>query len=151
MKKLLALTFFFLFSLQSVGLAAVSSSKRSSVPRSSGSITQKAPSTSQTTPDTSSGYKSSAPASSYSEKAPTATTKQPQIQQPQQSTGNGFLRSAAMFGGGMLMGSMLGNMFGFGTNGMFSQIIGLLFNIMVVVMLFKAVRYVWNKFSTNTR
>ena len=140
MKKLLVLTFLFIFALQSVGLAAVSSSKGSSAPRSSGSITQKAPSTS-------SGYKSSAPASSYSEKAPTAATK-PQIQQPQ-STGNGFLRSAAMFGGGMLMGSMLGNMFGFGSNGMFSQIIGLLFNVMIVVLLFKGALYLWNRFRAN--
>ena len=69
MKKLLVLTFLFIFALQSVGLAAVSSSKGSSAPRSSGSNTQKAPSTSQTSPNTSSGYKSSAPASSYSEKA----------------------------------------------------------------------------------
>lgn len=151
MKKLLVLTFLFIFALQSVGLAAVSSSKRSSAPRSSSSITQKAPAASSTTPDTSSGYKSSAPASSYNEKAPAASAKQPQMQQPQQSTGNGFLRSAAMFGGGMLMGSMLGNMFGFGTNGMFSEIIGLLFNLMVVFLLFKAARYVWNKFSTNHR
>ncbi|MHC1714761.1 MAG: hypothetical protein AB9858_04075 [Acidaminococcaceae bacterium] len=140
MKKLLVLTFLFIFALQSVGLAAVSSSKGSSAPRSSGSITQKAPSTS-------SGYKSSAPASSYSEKAPTAATK-PQLQQPQ-STGNGFLRSAAMFGGGMLMGSMLGNMFGFGSNGMFSQIIGLLFNVMIVVLLFKGALYLWNRFRAN--
>ena len=103
MKKLLVLTFLFIFALQSVGLAAVSSSKGSSAPRSSGSITQKAPSTSQTSPNTSSGYKSSAPASSYSEKAPTAATK-PQLQQPQ-STGNGFLRSAAMFGGGSVVWS----------------------------------------------
>lgn len=147
MKKLLVLTFLFIFALQSVGLAAVSSSKGSSAPRSSGSITQKAPSTSQTSPNTSSGYKSSAPASSYSEKAPTAATK-PQLQQPQ-STGNGFLRSAAMFGGGMLMGSMLGNMFGFGSNGMFSQIIGLLFNVMIIVLLFKGALYLWNRFRAN--
>lgn len=149
MKKLLALTFLFIFVLQSVGFAAISSSKRSSVPRSSSSITQKAPSTSQKTPDTSSGYKSSAPASSYSEKAPSTATKQPQMQQPQQSTGNGFLRSAAMFGGGMLMGSMLGNMFGFGTNGMFSQIIGLLFNVMMIALLFKGALYIWNRFRAN--
>ena len=151
MRKLLVLTFLCIFALQSVALAAVSSSKGSSAPRSSGSITQKAPSTSQTAPNTSSGYKSSAPASSYSEKAPAAATKQPQMQQPQQSTGNGFLRSAAMFGGGMLMGSMLGNMFGFGTNGMFSQIVGLLFNVMMIALLFKGALYVWNIFSTNNR
>ena len=147
MKKLLVFTFLFIFALQSVGLAAVSSSKGSSAPRTSTSFTQKAPSTSQTTPNTSSGYKSSAPASSYSEKAPTAATKQ-QLQQTQ-STGNGFLRSAAMFGGGMLMGSMLGNMFGFGSNNMFSEILGLLFNVMIVVLLFKAALYIWNRFRAN--
>ena len=145
MKKLLVLTFLFIFAMQSVGLAAISSSK--GAPRTSTSVTQKAPSTSQTSPNTSSGYKSSAPASSYSEKAPTAATKQ----QPQQttSTGNGFLRSAAMFGGGMLMGSMLGNMFGFGSHGMFSEIMGLLFDLMIIALLFKAARYVWNRFSSN--
>jgi predicted lipid-binding transport protein (Tim44 family) len=149
MKKLLVLTFLFIFALQSVSLAAVSSSKGSSAPRSSTSITQKAPSTSQTSPNTSSGYKSSAPASSYSDKAPNAATTAKQQVQQQQSTGNSFLRSAAMFGGGMLMGSMLGNMFGFGSNGMFSEILGLLFNVLIVVLLFKAALYIWNRFRAN--
>ena len=54
-----------------------------------------------------------------------------------------------MFGGGMLMGSMLGNMFGFGSNGMFSEILGLLFNVMIVVLLFKAALYIWNRFRAN--
>ncbi len=147
MKKLLVLTFLFIFAIQSVGLAAISSSK--GAPRTSTSVTQKAPSTSQTSPNTSSGYKSSAPASSYSDKAPNAAATAKQQVQQQQSTGSSFLRSAAMFGGGMLMGSMLGNMFGFGSHGMFSEIMGLLFDLMIIALLFKAARYVWNRFSSN--
>ena len=105
MKKLLVFAFLFMFAFQSMSLAAVSGSKgATSAPR--------APRVSQPTPSPTApsqaapGYKPSAPANSYNDKAP-APTARPQQPQAPQSTGNSFLRTAAMIGGGMLLGSML--------------------------------------------
>ncbi|MBP1763293.1 MAG: hypothetical protein H6Q65_351 [Firmicutes bacterium] len=149
MKKLLVVTFMLIFAFQSVGLAAVSGSKRSSAPKSSPSISQPSTGSSSTSTSTTSGYKPSAPASSYSDKAPAAATKTQQ--QAQQSTGSSFLRNAGMFGGGMLLGSMLGSMFGFGSSGMFASIMGMLFNVMAIGLLFMAGRYLWNRFQESRR
>jgi len=148
MKKILLLTFMVIFALQSVGLAAVSGSRSSSAPKSSPSISQPSTSSSSST-STTSGYKPSAPASSYSDKAPAAATKTQQ--QAQQSTGSSFLRNAGLFGGGMLLGSMLGGMFGFGSSGMFASIMGMLFNVMAIGLLFMAGRYLWNRFQESRR
>lgn len=154
MKKLLLFTFLFLFALQSMAFAAVSGSKGSSAPRPSApSVSQ--PSTpsapapaAPSSPSTAPGYKPSAPASSYSDKAPAAAAK-PQQPAQQQSTGSSFLRNAAMIGGGMLLGSMLGNMFGFGANGMFAEIIGVLFNLMLVFLVVFGIRYAWNRYRAS--
>lgn len=147
MKKLLLLTFLFMFAFQSLSFAAASSSRGVSAPKSAPRVSQPAP-TAPASSGTTSGYKPSAPATSYSDKAPAAAVKPSQpMQQP--STGNSFLRSAAMIGGGMLLGSMLGNMFGFGSSGIFAQVIGLLFNVMIIVLLFMAGRYAWNRFRTS--
>lgn len=140
MKKLLILTFLFAFAFNAVGFAAVSGGKpKMSAP--------KAPSTQQAAPSTNSGYKPSAPANSYNEKAPAAAAKpaQPNVQQP---SSGGFLRNMALLGGGMMLGSMLGNMFGFG-GGMFAEILGLLFNVMLFAGVFMAGRFLWNKYKKS--
>jgi hypothetical protein len=152
LKKLLLFTVLFMFAFQSLSFAAASSSRGVSAPKSAPRVSQPAPTapapTAPASSGTTSGYKPSAPATSYSDKAPATAVKPSQpMQQP--STGSSFLRSAAMIGGGMLLGSMLGNMFGFGSSGMFAQVIGLLFNIMLVVLLFMAGRYAWNRFRTS--
>jgi predicted lipid-binding transport protein (Tim44 family) len=143
MKKLFILTFLFAFAFNAIGFAAVSSSK----PKMS-SPAPKAPSTQQAAPSTDSGYKPSAPSSSYSEKAPAAAAKsaQPNVQQP---SSGGFMRNIALLGGGMMLGSMLGNMFGFGNSGMFAEIIGLLFNVMLFVGVFMAGRFLWDKYKKS--
>ncbi|MHC1761400.1 MAG: hypothetical protein AB9917_18170 [Negativicutes bacterium] len=147
MRKLLLFTFLLLLAFQSVSFAAASSS-RGAPARSAPRVSQPAPAAAPAASGTTSGYKPSAPANSYSDKAP-ATAVKPQQPAQQPSTGNSFLRSAAMFGGGMLLGSMLGNMFGFGSSGMFSQMIGLLFNVLLIGLIFMAGRYVWNRFRAS--
>jgi predicted lipid-binding transport protein (Tim44 family) len=138
MKKLLLLTFLLMFACQSMSFAAISGSKGVSAPRS-------APSTSlQPAANSSSSYKPSAPAASYSNTAPTAA-------QSQQSTGSSFLRNAGLFGGGMLLGSLFGGMFGAGSSGMFSQIIGMFFNALAIALLFMAARYGWNRFQESRK
>ncbi|WP_371371672.1 hypothetical protein [Sporomusa aerivorans] len=150
MKKLLLLTFMLMFAFNTVSFAAVSGSKsKMSAPSSK-------PPTTQTTPakDTSSEYKPSAPAQSYSDKAPAAAAKpnSQTMQQPaQQSNTGGFLRNAGLFGGGMLLGSMLGGMFGFGNAGMFANIMGMLFNVLILAGIFMAGRFLWDKFKNRDK
>jgi predicted lipid-binding transport protein (Tim44 family) len=143
MRKLLLLTFLFMFAFQSMSFAAISGSKGASAPKSSPSISQPAPSASPSSPSKTSEYKPSAPANSYSDKAPATAAK------PQQSTGSSFLRNVGLFGGGMLLGSMLGGMFGFGSSGMFSEIIGMLFNAIAIGLIFMAARYAWKRFRES--
>jgi predicted lipid-binding transport protein (Tim44 family) len=148
MKKLLLLTFVFMFAFQSMSFAAIGGSKGVSAPKSSPHTTQSAPSTSPTSPNKTSDYKPSAPANSYSDKAPATAAK---TQQTQQSTGSSFLRNAGLFGGGMLLGSMLGGMFGLGSSGIFSEIIGMFFNVMIIGLIFMAGRYAWNRFQESRK
>ena len=144
MKKLLLLTFVFMFACNAVSFAAVSGSKsKMSAPKSKPSTTQTSPAQSG-----SSDYKPSAPAQSYSEKAPAAATK-PNAQAATQSNSGGFLRTAGLLGGGMLLGSMLGGMFGFGGSGMFANIIGMLFNVMLLAGVVMAGRFLWTKFKNR--
>lgn len=149
MKRLLVFTFLFVFAFQAIGLAAVGGSKKSFSPAPKPPTTQKAaPST--PAPDTSSGYKPSAPASSYSDKAPAAATKPGQATAPvQQPSSGGFLRNMALLGGGMMLGSMLGSMFGFGAGSFFAEMIGMLFNVILLVGAFMGIRYLWNRFKKS--
>ena len=140
MKKFLLLTFVFVFAVHAVGFAAVGGSKpRMSTPR---------PPTTQKAAPPASNYKPSAPASSYTEKAPAAKAASPQTAQP--ATG-GFMRNFGMFGGGMLLGGLLGNMFGFGHGGMFANMMGILFNIMALAAVFMVGRYIWDKMRNRDR
>lgn len=144
MKKLLTLTFILMFALNATAFAAVSSSKpKSSSPAPKAPTTQTTP---QAAPDQSSGYKPSAPSSSYNEKAPAAKTQsQAAATQTAQPQSGGFMRSLATFGGGMLLGGLLGSMFG--ANSMMADLIGALFNVMLLAGVFMAVRYFWNQYK----
>lgn len=61
------------------------------------------------------------------------------------------LRNIGLFAGGMFLGSMLSHALGglgFGT-GMLGDIFGLIFNIIMLVVLFMIIRWLWNKFRGN--
>ena len=151
MRKLLLLTLIFMFVFQSMSFAAISGSKGAppAPSRPAPSVSAPAPSSPASVPSspgTTSGYKPSAPANSYSDKAPAAAKPQ---QQTQQSNGSSFWRTAGLLGGGMLLGSMLGGMVGFGNSGMFSQIIGMLFSIIPFILIFLVGRYAWNRFQAS--
>jgi len=149
MKKILTLTLVLLFAFSTIGFAAKGGSKvRMPSPSPKPPTTQSAPSQKGV-----SDYKPSAPAQSYGDKAPAAAAK-PNTQagqQAMQQTGGGFLRTAGLLGGGMLLGSMLGGMFGFGSEGMFAMLIGMFFNIIVLVGVFMAARFIWNKFKNKDK
>jgi len=137
MKKLSLLTLLLMFAFNVVCFAAVSGAK----PRMSSPAPK--PPTTQTAPN--SNYKPSAPASSYSEKAPAVKSTTPQTA-PQPATG-GFMRTLGMIGGGMLLGGFLSSMFGFGATGMFANLIGILFNVVLLVGVFLAGRFLWQKYK----
>lgn len=153
MKKILALTLGLMLIFSTVSFAAVSSSrsKAPSRPSTSTSVSSPNSSTKQAAPSSpSSGYKPPAPSSSYSDKAPASQAKpgtQTQ-QQPQQSSG-GFWRSAGLFGGGMLLGSLFGNAFGFNPLGGMGSMLGLLSDILILAVVILGIRYVWNRFRNN--
>ena len=143
MRKVLLLTFALVFALNATVFAAASSSKpRTSSPAPRPSTSQPAPA--QTAP----GYTPSAPASGYSTQAPASKLPPTAAQQP--STG-GFMRNFGMFGGGMLLGSMLGGLFGFGQAGMFANVMGMIFNVLLLAGAFIGIRYIWNRVRQNNR
>lgn len=148
MKRLLLLTFVFMFAFNAVSFAAIGGSKARRAPSMKPPTTQSAPAK-----NNSSDYKPSAPAQSYNEKAPAAAAKPNSQTMPgqQATTGGGFLRTAGLLGGGMLLGSMLGGMFGFGESGMFASIMGMLFNVILLAAVFMAGRYLWNKFKNRDK
>jgi len=162
MKKIMALALMLMMFLSTVGFAAISSSGSKSSPAPSSSSSSKpstpapAPSTSKTAP-TGGEYKPSAPASSYSDKAPAkqpAPGVQPNTQPPQQPSGNSFWRNASLFGGGMLAGSMLGHLFGSSGNSMGGggfSLFGMIINLLIIGGIIQGVRYLWNKYQNNNR
>jgi len=148
MRKIMALTLMLMMLVGTVCYAAVSSSgsKSSSSPKSSTSV----PSSSKTAAPSGS-YQPTAPANSYSNTAPAKqTTPGVSNTQPQSSSG-GFWRSASMFGGGMLAGSLLGNMFGNNNMGGESSIFGMLLNILMIGGVVMAIRYLWSKYKNKNR
>lgn len=149
MKKIITVTLMLMMLMSTVCLAAVSSSgsKSSGSKPASSSSSVSRPSTSPSS--TSGSYKPTAPANSYSDKAPTKqVTPAAQPQQPQSSTSS-FWRNASLFGGGMLAGSLLGNMFGYGNMGGGASIFGMLINLLMIGAVVMGIRYVWNKYRNR--
>jgi predicted lipid-binding transport protein (Tim44 family) len=141
MKKLLIFTFVFAFAFHSIGFAAIGGSKpRMSAPRPAAPTQQ--------VPKNTSDYKPSAPANSYSEKAPAAKTATPQAAQ-QPNTGSGFMRNLGMIGGGMLLGGMLGSLFG--DSPFLASLFGMLANVLILAGIFLGGRYLWNKLKAKPK
>ena len=105
----------------SVAYAAKGGSFRSSPSRPSAPKTTPKPAA----PKTSNQRPSTQAPSTHQKKPAAAATRQ-------QSGGIGsVLRGIGMFAGGMMLGSLLSSMFGFGAMGGFSTILGILFNILL--------------------
>ncbi len=47
----------------------------------------------------------------------------------------------------MMLGSLLGNMFGFGAGSFFADMIGMLFNVLILAGVFMGGRYLWNRYK----
>ena len=77
-------------------------------------------------------YAPSKDAKSLDKNAPASQNMGRGMTNTSQSTGWGSrLRNIGLFAGGMLLGSMLGSMFGFGGMGMMADVLGLLMNILI--------------------
>lgn len=148
-KKIFAIALVCFFAMYSVSFAAIGGGKaKFSAPR---------PSTSQSAPkaaDTAkNGYKSSAPAKNYSDKAPEANSKANVQQQAGAKAQSGSFMGSAMrniglLAGGMMLGSLLGSMFGMGT-GLFADILGLVANIFIFGAIFMLGSILWSKYKNR--
>lgn len=97
---------------------------------------QPAASTQKDTPNTKE-YAPSKKADQYKETAPAAKSGTNAVSNAaaaaQKSTGWGSaLRTMGMLAGGMMLGSMLGHLFGFGGTGLFADIMGLVVNLAII-------------------
>ena len=91
-------------------------------------------------------YAPSKSAKEYNSTAPSATNSKPSARTAGSGWG-GTLRNIGLLAGGMMLGSMLANMFGFGFGSLMADILGLVANVAILAMLFIAVRWAWRKFS----
>ncbi|MBR1397825.1 MAG: hypothetical protein IJ563_09880 [Selenomonadaceae bacterium] len=67
-------------------------------------------------------------------------------------TGTGFgntLRNIGLFAGGMMLGGLIGSMLGDFGGGLFSDILGLLFNLAIIYAVYRGGRYLWNRLRGN--
>jgi len=97
------------------------------------------------------GGKKYAPSKSAKDLPNKASTSKSNPSAAAASTSTGFgntLRNIGLFAGGMMLGGLLGSMFGF-SGGMFSDILGLLFNIIMIYALYRGGRYLWNKYRAG--
>ena len=146
--KILAILLLCFFSAYTVSHAAVGGKMRMpSAPK----TTQKAPTTKpQPQKD---GYKESAPANSYSDKAPAANANKAQSNtvnnaaKQSSSPFGGAMRSIGLLAGGMMLGSMLGSMFGM--NGFMSDILGLMMNVLIFGAVILLGKTLWDKFKSK--
>ena len=143
-KKIPLLAFLLIFAVSGICSAAKSSSRPASRP--STNVTKSVPATGSTT---TSGYKPSAPANSYTNKAPDAKSATGQTMPP--NTGSSWMRNAGLFGGGMMMGSLLSSMMGYGGYGMMANIMGALFSFLPIILIFMLGRVLWNRYKSKQK
>lgn len=152
LRKIVTMLFLCLFVVQSIGFAAIGGKRGGgfSMPRKSPSVSSPAK-TPGPAAKPQSGYKPSKDAKSLEKDAPAAGAKsnanaaQSRPAAPQTSMMGGMLRNMAIFGGGMLIGSMLANLFGL-HGGFFADLLGILVNVALVVVVVKLAMLLWRKF-----
>ena len=120
-----------------------------------------APAAPKTTPSAGAEHKSvSGNGGSY---APSKSAKDLEKNAPAAKSGTGMMgntaqsgsrfgsmmRNIGLFAGGMFLGSMLSHLFGFGMGGMMADIFGLLANVVMVMAVIFAVRWLFQKLRGN--
>jgi len=106
--------------------------------------------------DTTKQYKPSESAKNYQEKAPSgnpsaaANNAVNSAATQQRSPLGNVMSRIGLFAGGMMLGSLLGNLFGMGT-GWMPDIFGLLINVALFMALFAVGQMLWNKFKNRDK
>ncbi|WP_196593272.1 hypothetical protein [Pectinatus sottacetonis] len=150
LKKIIILMVVCIFAMSSLTFAARGGS-RLSAPRPSISRTTPSFSTQQKKPSDfrTKEYKPSQDAKSINKNAP-ATAKLPLNAARSSSPWGGIMRNIGLFAGGMFLGGLLSHFLGMGSMGMFSDIMGLLFNIILICMVIMVIRMIWYKFKNRS-
>lgn len=92
-------------------------------------------------------YAPSKKADQYKETAPAAKSNTNAATNAQKSTGWGSaMRTMGMLAGGMLLGSMLSHLFGFGGTGLFADIMGLVMNLVIIAAIICLLNFVVRRF-----
>ena len=92
-------------------------------------------------------YTPSKKADQYKENAPAAKSNTNAAANAQKSTGWGSaMRTMGMLAGGMLLGSMLSHLFGFGGAGLFADIMGLVMNLVIIAAIICLLNFVVRRF-----
>lgn len=99
----------------------------------------------KTTPNTGSGSNSQSTLNQNAKtqqqtKANTNTTTQ------SSSRWGGIMRNVGLLAGGMFLGSMLSSLFGFGNMGFMADMLGMLFNIILLLVILSLAVRLWRKF-----
>lgn len=62
----------------------------------------------------------------------------------------GAMRSIGLLAGGMMLGNLLGHLFGFGAGSFMADVLGLLANVAIFVAVFLLARMLWAKFRASS-
>ncbi len=151
LKKIAVIAMMFVFAMSSMAMAAKGGAKMSS-PSAAPSVSSPAKSAAPAAPSASQSkeYKPSQDAKSIDKNAPAAA--KPSTAAPAQSSSpwGGMMRNIGLFAGGMMLGGLLGSMFGMGT-GFMSDILGLLMNVAIFAAAFMLIRMLWSKFRSGKK
>ncbi|MGL5271060.1 MAG: hypothetical protein ACRC7I_11190 [Selenomonadaceae bacterium] len=141
-KKIMTVLVVTLFAMSSMAFAARGGAKISA-PKAAPSISTSKNAPAASSPSTKE-YTPSKDAKSLSKDAPTAGTASAASAAKSSSPWGGMMRNIGLLAGGMMLGSLLGSMFGMGS-GLFADILGLLMNVVLIGAVFMIGRLLWNK------
>jgi len=141
-KKIMTVLVVTLFAMSSMAFAARGGAKISA-PKAAPSISTSKNAPAASSPSTKE-YTPSKDAKSLSKDAPTAGAASAASAAKSSSPWGGMMRNIGLLAGGMMLGSLLGSMFGMGS-GLFADILGLLMNVVLIGAVFMIGRLLWNK------
>ena len=141
-KKIMTVLVVTLFAMSSMAFAARGGAKISA-PKAAPSISTSKNAPAASSPSTKE-YTPSKDAKSLSKDAPTTGAASAASAAKSSSPWGGMMRNIGLLAGGMMLGSLLGSMFGMGS-GLFADILGLLMNVVLIGAVFMIGRLLWNK------
>lgn len=121
-----------------------------SAPRSMPAVTKPAGNTGTTSNNAKQAPKTGTAGSQTKQQA-AANTKTAGTTAGQTSRFGNTLRNIGLLAGGMFLGSMLAGLLGWGSMGILSTILGLFMNLLILMALIAAVRWLWHKIRRNGR